>query len=64
MSQEAEDAEIAKVVVFGMALASSTEATSRDLARMETTMQEDEHHRTGGSKKLCNKQRRPRRSKR
>ena len=29
---------------FGMALASSTEETSRDLARMETMMQEDEHH--------------------
>ena len=27
-----------------MALASSTEETSRDLARMETMMQEDEHH--------------------
>jgi len=27
-----------------MALASSTEETSRDLARMETIMQEDEHH--------------------
>src|SRR5262249_15394375 len=29
---------------FGMALASSTGETSRDLARMETMMQEDEHH--------------------
>src|SRR5260370_8069307 len=27
-----------------MALGSSTEETSRDLARMETMMQEDEHH--------------------
>src|SRR5258706_16455064 len=52
--------EIAKVVVFlpsddrsyvtestapfGMALASSTEETSRDLDRMENMMQEDEHH--------------------